>query len=168
MQNICRTLWLLALEILPQAPPPEPWVHAQTEQDQREEEEEDEEEKSKRKELECFLDTANCLPCRIEEQPVETSDVLKDEQGQSSDMEDADDEAGNESQIEHELEELMREASTTESDSGSKKADVTKGRKAYGRDTRHNLYDSAAMNISILVLTCWWLRIPVMYSDFIK
>ncbi|KAF8605152.1 hypothetical protein BDV93DRAFT_572689 [Ceratobasidium sp. AG-I] len=143
-KNICRTMWLLALEILPQAPPPEPWIYAQTEQDQQEEEEEK------------------------EKQPVETLDIPKEEQGQSSDTDGADDEAGNESQIEHELEELMREASTTESDSGSKKGDAAQGRKAYGRDTRHNLYNSAAMNISILVLTCWWLRIPVMYSDFIN
>ncbi|KAG9075479.1 hypothetical protein FS749_012842 [Ceratobasidium sp. UAMH 11750] len=62
----------------------------------------------------------------------------------------------------------MYEASDTESDPESRGKAPAEGEKANNRVTRHGLYDSTAMNISMLVLTCWWLRVPATYLDFIS
>jgi RNA polymerase I-specific transcription initiation factor RRN7 len=79
-----------------------------------------------------------------------------------------DDEADTEAQMNREIEKLLREASETDSNSDLKKLDTSERQRAYNKNTRYTLYDSSAMNISILVLTCWWLRVPVVYSDFIE
>ncbi|CAE6469825.1 unnamed protein product [Rhizoctonia solani] len=80
----------------------------------------------------------------------------------------SDDEADIEAQINLEIENLLREASETDSNPDIKKLDASEGQRAYNKKTRYTLYDSVAANISILVLTCWWLRIPIIYSDFVN
>ncbi|KAG9104551.1 hypothetical protein FRC06_001331 [Ceratobasidium sp. 370] len=98
------------------------------------------------------------------DEPVE---VKKDDPDWSSNSENSDnDESVADAQMDREIEKLMYEASDTDSDPGSKEK-VMEGEKANNRDTRHALYDSAAMNISMLVLTCWWVRVPATYLDFI-
>lgn len=92
-----------------------------------------------------------------------------DSENQSPRPEDSSEDEGDaEAQMNREIEKLLREASETDSNSDRKKLDANEGQRAYNKNTRYSLYDSAAMNISILVLTCWWLRIPVVYSDFIE
>lgn len=98
-------------------------------------------------------------------------DVEKDDLNQPSSSGESDDDDGEteaEAQIDREIEKLLRESSDTDSGTEPKQGDTSKGQKAYNRDTRYTLYDSTAMNISVLVLTCWWLRIPATYLDFIR
>ncbi|CAE6521504.1 unnamed protein product [Rhizoctonia solani] len=141
-KNICRTIWLLALDVLPQPPPPQPWLHAQTE---------DVSEK----------DGSAQEKCDLNEEHTSTAQNTDEPEGSS------DDEADIEAQVNREIENLLREASETDSNPEIKKLDASEGQRAYNKKTRHTLYDSVAANVSILVLTCWWLRVPVMYSDFI-
>ncbi|QRV76255.1 hypothetical protein RhiJN_19092 [Ceratobasidium sp. AG-Ba] len=149
-KNICRTIWLLSLEILPNKPPPQPWIHAQAEPESLSPSKQAEEQT-----------TDNTGPPKVS-QPDNTDALSNSESSDDDDVEDAMDE-----QIERQIEKLMYEASETESDSGSKGQSSLKRQKDQNRDARHNLYDSTAMNISMLVLTCWWLRVPAIYHDFI-
>ncbi|KAG8705210.1 hypothetical protein FRC11_009230, partial [Ceratobasidium sp. 423] len=80
----------------------------------------------------------------------------------------SDDEADIEAQMNREIENLLREASETDSNSDIKKLDASEGQRAYNKKTRYTLYDSVAANISILILTCWWLKVPVTHSDFVN
>ncbi|EUC66809.1 hypothetical protein RSOL_509320 [Rhizoctonia solani AG-3 Rhs1AP] len=142
-KNICRTIWLLALDVLPQSPPPQPWLHAQTEDASERE---------------------NLAQEKGEFGEEHTSLASNADEPEGS----SDDEADIEAQINLEIENLLREASETDSNSDIKKLDASEGQRVYNKKTRHTLYDSVAANISILVLTCWWLRVPVIYSDFVN
>ncbi|KAG8748490.1 hypothetical protein FRC10_003623 [Ceratobasidium sp. 414] len=145
-QEICRTIWLLSLEILPNKPPAQPWIHAQTEAEPE----------------------PTGLSGRRGERADELMEVKKDDPDRSTNSESSDDDEGAaDAQMDREIEKLMYEASDTDSDPGSKGKGSMGGEKVNSRDTRHSLYDSAAMNISMLVLTCWWLRVPATYLDFI-
>ncbi|CAE6448519.1 unnamed protein product [Rhizoctonia solani] len=142
-KNICRTIWLLALDVLPQPPPPQPWLHAQTED---------------------ASDRGGSAQERgeIDEEHASTAENTEEPEGSS------DDEADIEAEMNLEIENLLREASETDSNPDIKKLDESEGQRAYNKKTRYTLYDSVAANVSILVLTCWWLRVPVVYSDFIS
>ncbi|KAG8716256.1 hypothetical protein FRC08_009709 [Ceratobasidium sp. 394] len=95
--------------------------------------------------------------------------VKKDDADRSSDSESSGDDGGiADAKLDREIEKLMYEASDTESDPESRGEAPAEGEKANNRVTRHGLYDSTAMNISMLVLTCWWLRVPATYLDFIS
>ncbi|CAE7215719.1 unnamed protein product, partial [Rhizoctonia solani] len=138
--NICRTIWLLTLDVLPQPPPAQPWIHAQTEGATEMDSLTQEKEPNK--------------------EPTSTAEDTDELEGSS------DDEADIEAQMNLEVENLLRQASETDSNPDIKKLDASKGQQTYNKKTRYNLYDSVAANISILVLTCWWFRVPVIYSDF--
>ncbi|KAJ1311442.1 hypothetical protein OPQ81_009931 [Rhizoctonia solani] len=140
-KNICRTIWLLALDVLPQPPPPQPWLHAQNEDG------------SEREGL--TQEKGN-----FGEEPIDTAENTDEPEGSS------DDEVDIEAQMNREIENLLREASETDSNPDIKKLDASEGQRTYNKKTRYTLYDSVAANVSILVLTCWWLRVPVVYSDF--
>ncbi|CAE6422718.1 unnamed protein product [Rhizoctonia solani] len=142
-KDVCRTIWLLALDVLPQPPPPQPWLHTQTE------------DASERGGLTQEQGEFN-------EAETNTAENIDEQEGLS------DDEAEIEAQMNREIENLLREISETDSNPDIKKTDANQGQRAYNKNTRYTLYDSVAANISILVLTCWWLRVPVTYSDFIS
>ncbi|CEL63492.1 hypothetical protein RSOLAG1IB_12674 [Rhizoctonia solani AG-1 IB] len=142
-KDVCRTIWLLALDVLPQPPPPQPWLHTQTE------------DASERGGLTQEQGEFN-------EAETNTAENIDEQEGLS------DDEAEIEAQMNREIENLLREISETDSNPDIKKTDANQGQRAYNKNTRYTLYDSVAANISILVLTCWWLRVPVTYSDFIR
>ncbi|KAG8759193.1 hypothetical protein FRC12_009829 [Ceratobasidium sp. 428] len=145
-KNICRTIWLLSLEVLPGKPSPQPWIHAQAEPESTD------------------LNTQGG-----EERIDEPTKTKQEDPDQSSNSESSDDEAGGaDARIDREIEKLMYEASDTESDPGSKERDAAKTERVNNRNARHCLYDSAATNIAILVLTCWWLRVPATYLDYIN
>ncbi|ELU41690.1 hypothetical protein AG1IA_04282 [Rhizoctonia solani AG-1 IA] len=142
--NVCRTIWLLALDVLPQPPPPQPWLYAQTDGSS-----------------ERGGSAQEVLPLG-EFSEAQTPEDTDEPEGLS------DDEADIEAQMNQEIENLLREASETDSNPDIKKMDASEGQRAYNKNTRYTLYDSTAANISILVLTCWWLRVPVIYSDFVS
>ncbi|KAG9083647.1 hypothetical protein FS749_005858, partial [Ceratobasidium sp. UAMH 11750] len=87
-KNICRTIWLLSLEILPSKPPAQPWIHAQTEPE-----------------------PAGPNGQRGGDKPVR---VKKDDADRSSDSESSgDDEGIADAKLDREIEKLMYEASDT-------------------------------------------------------
>ncbi|CAE6416807.1 unnamed protein product [Rhizoctonia solani] len=123
-KNICRTIWLLALDVLPQSPPPQPWLHAQTEDASERE---------------------NLAQEKGEFGEEHTSLASNADEPEGS----SDDEADIEAQINLEIENLLREASETDSNSDIKKLDASEGQRVYNKKTRHTL-------------------VPVIYSDFVN
>ncbi|KAF8707757.1 hypothetical protein RHS03_03880, partial [Rhizoctonia solani] len=120
--NVCRTIWLLALDVLPQPPPPQPWLHAQTD---------DSSERS------------GSAQEQGEFSEAQTPEDADEPEGLS------DDEADIEAQMNQEIENLLREASETDSNPDIKKMDASEGQRAYNKNTRYTL-------------------VPVIYSDFVS
>ncbi|KAG8707448.1 hypothetical protein FRC11_007440, partial [Ceratobasidium sp. 423] len=110
--NICRTIWLLALDVLPQPPPPQPWLHAQTE------------DASER-------DGSAQETGELGEVDASTAENTDEPEGSS------DDEADIEAQMNREIENLLREASETDSNPDIKKLDASEGQRAYNKKTRY-------------------------------
>ncbi|CAE6530924.1 unnamed protein product [Rhizoctonia solani] len=123
-KNICRTIWLLALDVLPQPPPAQPWLYTQTED---------------------ALERENSVQEQggFNDEHASTAENTDEPEGLS------DDEADLEAQMNLEIENLLREASETDSNQDINKLDANKGQRAYNKKTRYTL-------------------VPVIYSDFVN
>ncbi|KAF8761784.1 hypothetical protein RHS01_00679 [Rhizoctonia solani] len=121
-KNVCRTIWLLALDVLPQPPPPQPWLYAQTDGSS---------------------ERGGSAQEQGEFSEAQTPEDTDEPEGLS------DDEADIEAQMNQEIENLLREASETDSNPDIKKMDASEGQRAYNKNTRYTL-------------------VPVIYSDFVS
>lgn len=142
---VCRDIWALHLELLPSPPPAEPLLHQ--------------------------LDVGGIVRSRVpgantrREPPDVTNNVNPDKpknDGESTDSEQG--EEDEDSEMERFLQEASESPSETSSDSdGNPKAGA---QRAEAKSWRR--VDAPTSNVSVLILACWILRIPVMYQDFIR
>jgi RNA polymerase I-specific transcription initiation factor RRN7 len=102
----------------------------------------------------------------------ETDDVRQEDEDRpetstmDKNVDSDDDEKG--SEVDSELEALMRENSDYPSSSSSENEDdsmKTKGGMKR-RSRNRSSYETPVNTIAVLVVACWMLRIPVMYQDF--
>ena len=138
---MCRDIWALHLELLPNPPPPEPLYHQL-------------DLGGKSQQRTTGDKGSRAVPGADSDKEAESSDS-------SHDDEEEDDE---------EMERLMQEASESPSSSeGESNTDSARAPNAKRAEKRHRRHlDVPASNIAILALACWTLRIPVMYQDFIR
>ena len=159
LQRACRDIWALNLSLLPNPPVAEPLLHLQdTGGDDR-------------------SSRSTPAPTQGEsekDKEDEQSDAGESKSGSSSPSSSSSSEA-EESDHDSELDRLMRENSETPSsdddeaqtDRESRKdrsAHVGKKKRTFSRSD----YDEPAGTVSVLVLACWTLRLPVTYMDFVK
>ncbi|KAF7793654.1 hypothetical protein EIP86_004769 [Pleurotus ostreatoroseus] len=162
---ICRDIWALHLSLLPNPPPAEPYLYAceqaggknrQSDPSQR---------------LKDDGDVAEQQQGSSDEEADKDKQESDNSGSSSSSSNEDDDEDDEEEEEDPELERLLRENSETPSSSEDedqprpKPPQDTKKRKS--RDV-HRSYDAPAGNISVLMLACWTLRLPVMYMDFVR
>lgn len=140
-QIVCRDIWALHLSLLPSPPIAEPYLFSQgisTEQSQAAPDKPADEDGSDKH----GSDSDN-------------SSVTLTSESSSSDEED------------DEMESLLRENSVAASSSESEDEEAHRGQhpETEARKARQ-LYEYPMANISVLMLACWTLRLPVMYGDF--
>ncbi|KAL5527332.1 hypothetical protein ACEPAG_6123 [Sanghuangporus baumii] len=158
---VCRDTWALHLSLLPSPPPPEPFLHAQQHDDDIQK-----------------PDFAQKAKSSLREEPTEDRNIDKaDNFSESSDTDSSstpDDECSDEESPR--MDDLMREASEAEA-SESDEEDRGRGpshsqakrisQRRTGMRWRGD-DDSPAATICVLVHSCWLMRIPVIYKDFIS
>ncbi|KAI1795209.1 hypothetical protein LXA43DRAFT_882600 [Ganoderma leucocontextum] len=146
-EKTCRDIWALHLSLLPKPPTAESLLHFQDGSGQTssnthlgEESDGNETDRSKK------------------------SETIADSSSSSSESDDTDHDP--------ELDELMRENSLTPSSSDQEDAEGSKQRRASVAVARKrptfSKHDALANTISVLVVACWTLRLPVMYIDFVR
>ena len=89
----------------------------------------------------------------------------------SSDSSSSSSSSSDEVEEDPELEKLLREISETPSSSDDEEQPRPKPAPESGKQKAkevHRGYDSPAGNISVLMVACWTLRLPVIYMDFIR
>ncbi len=147
-QATCRDLWTLNLALLPNPPPPEPYVAKDGEFPDNDAEQD----------TDAIVDSIAGVTIQSDNEAEGSGS--SSEQSSDSDGEDEDED----------LRDMMRAASEA--------PNIVDGTEAvprvYIRSERRKLkrkrhgYDSPAANIAVLVVSCWWLRIPVTYMDFVR
>ncbi|KAI0719577.1 hypothetical protein C8T65DRAFT_706255 [Cerioporus squamosus] len=154
-EKVCRDVWALHLSLLPNPPVPEPLLHLKDAGAQDQSSETATERPGK--------------PAKARVSRESDDDDRKSGSSSSSSSGSESEESGEDS----ELDRLMRENSESPSsdDEGhteSRKhssAHVSKKKKrTFGR---HN-HDEPASTVSVLVVACWTLRLPVIYMDFVR
>ena len=147
LQKTCRDIWALHLSLLPNPPSAEPLFHLEGGSGQSSskvhsggESDGHETDRSKR------------------------SEAIADSSPSSSESEDSDHDS--------ELDRLMRENSLTPSSSDQEDEEGSKQQRARvaipkKRQTLSK-HDAPANTISVLVVACWTLRLPVMYINFLR
>ncbi|RDX55592.1 hypothetical protein OH76DRAFT_1338779 [Lentinus brumalis] len=154
-EKVCRDVWALHLSLLPNPPSPEPLLHMKdTGADDLSSEAATNERRGK-------------LAKKGEPGESDRDDDNKSGSSSSSSSSESE-ESGQDS----ELDRLMREnsespSSDDEAQTESRKdrsAHVSKKKRTFGRGN----YDEPASTISVLVVACWTLRLPVMYMDFVR
>lgn len=168
MQVICRDVWALHLDTLPSPPPPEPILHAEdlaggpsqsrARDSARADEEEDKEESDKEDSGE-------------EDELKASSAKSSSDSDSSSDDEDARKKSAPPiAELDAALAELSERSSS--SGSGDEDAGPSTAPPAHAKKrTRHA--DLAAREgplstLVVLLLACWFLRLPVMYQDIVR
>ncbi|KAI0349413.1 hypothetical protein OH77DRAFT_1499561 [Trametes cingulata] len=152
---VCRDIWALNLSLLPNPPSPEPLLHAHDSLGDNQPSKSDH--------------TAQPSPDAGENHDDETL-ADTDANDSSSSSSSGSESYSSSSESDSELDELMRENSETpsseedelESTPRPKTTSRVRKRRTFGN------YDAPATTISCLVLACWTLRIPIIYTDFIK
>lgn len=161
---LCRDIWALHLDLLREAVPAEPFIHAQNEGQVNKKE----------------GDMNEAKPVAQTTKPKETGhlpqkegrDGYKSESGSSSDSD----------LNEQEMEQLMKEnselsSSETDEEEGSHdppnsdgEPNTKKKRKKGERSAIqwHHIYESPPSTIAVLIVACWILRIPCLYRDFAR
>lgn len=155
-EAVCRDIWALHLSLLPSPPPAEPYLHAQSQYGGQSPE----------------ADAADGQPARSKE--VTPSEATLVEAGDHDDLKSSSsssESSSDEEEEDPELEKLLRENSATPSSSSDEGENDGQPRprpeqKASKNKSTYRPYDSPAGNIAVLMLTCWTLRLPVMYMDF--
>ena len=98
---------------------------------------------------------------------TDDEDIADNPEGRN-DEQDSSSSSSSESEEDNELSRMMREpsdySSSSDEDSQESKAQPTPSKKR----RLHDLYDSPAGNISVLIVSCWTLRLPIMYMDFVR
>ncbi|KAI0375615.1 hypothetical protein BV20DRAFT_933153 [Pilatotrama ljubarskyi] len=151
---VCRDIWALNLSLLPNPPSPEPLLHLHDTLG------EDQPSKANL--------TARPSPDPDEQDDDETlAGENADESSSSSSSSESDSDG---SDTHSELDELMRENSETPSSEEDELESTPRPQATARVSERRNFghYDAPATTISCLVLACWTLRIPVMYTDFVS
>ena len=155
-QVVCRDIWALHLSLLPNPPPPEPFYHAQSQYG--------------------GASSGAPPPDSTKSQAQAASKVSITAAGaEDLEKDDVESEASSSSSSEDEgdpdMDRLLRENSIGPSSSSSSEDEANGPRKADLQQTRktklaNRPYESPMANISILMLACWMLRLPMMYMDF--
>jgi RNA polymerase I-specific transcription initiation factor RRN7 len=163
-QVVCRDIWAMHLSLLPSPPSPEPLIHADERGDSRSG-------KAKGGQLPTPSDTQHDLR---ERSPESESLNNSGEDGTSSSYSSSSDAGDNSDRpaIDSGLDELMRELSEAEF-SDDEEAEANKQRRPQGMASRkkrkgHSPYESPVANMSVLVLACWTMRLPIIYMDLIR
>ncbi|KAG6911180.1 hypothetical protein DXG01_003047 [Tephrocybe rancida] len=143
---VCRDIWALHIEQLPEPPSAEPYHYAQEQRDDEEGED---------------------YNAAKEAKAIEDSDEEEDKQS-DEDEEDAEDKKGRDE--DPELATLLRVNSDLEesSESGDDDGPVKHRGKIKGQKRGHKIYESPASTIAVIVVGCWTLRIPVLCCDFTR
>ncbi|TRM67736.1 hypothetical protein BD626DRAFT_479667 [Schizophyllum amplum] len=175
-EAICRDLWALHLSLLPTPPSPEPYIHAQ--------------ELSGESELRGAEPTTLAAAGPITQDGSLVSPAKPPNNGEDSDSNDSgnsdedgvngsDESDGAPLEDDPELAAMLREASIASSSSededdnedghGASAGDFPSEtpRKKRGQGARRR-YEAPPSTIAVLALTCWVLRVPAMYLDFIR
>ncbi|KAH8113267.1 hypothetical protein DFH11DRAFT_1601108 [Phellopilus nigrolimitatus] len=155
---ICRDNWALYLSLMPSPPLAEPYLHSQEQ-------------------------NGTLNPGQVEEgkeperrQDRESDDENGHERGSltssssSSESEGEDENEGeNENEEDPEMAELLRQVSETESseDDGEAAPQLSQPQGASRNSKRWQRDDTPSATISVLVYTCWLMRIPIIYKDFV-
>ncbi|KAG6829602.1 hypothetical protein H0H92_004071 [Tricholoma furcatifolium] len=141
-ETICRDIWALHLDLLPDPPTAEPWHFAQ---DLRNEDEK-------------------------QQAGGDKSDGESDDDERQSDDEDEDDERKAHEE-DPELAELLRANSDLEesSDSGGEDDGPPKQKVNFRRRKRgRHVYEGPASTIAVLIVGCWTLRVPIICHDLTR
>lgn len=141
---ICRDIWALHLSLLPNPPPPEPYIFAQGNRDGAE----DDVEETTITNLPELKPESEGLPGEKLDQTADYQDSEKDE---DSDLED-----------------LMRENSEVSSSEDSGQENQLRVTKETEKHRARRAYEGPTSTIAVLVVASWILRIPVLYRDFLK
>ncbi|KAI5124915.1 hypothetical protein M0805_007343 [Coniferiporia weirii] len=153
---ICRDTWALHLSLMPSPPLAEPYLHSQ------------EQGESQRKEYEVQRrgrEENGTGPSGSAEDDLEGKTPESDESG-SSDSSNGE----SEGKEDPEMAELLRQASETETteDESQVKAQPFQEKNIPRMPRKLRRRDnSPAITISVLIHSCWFMRIPVIYKDFI-
>ncbi|PPR07036.1 hypothetical protein CVT26_005237 [Gymnopilus dilepis] len=147
---ICRDVWALNLSLLPDPPPAEPYHHAQENR------------------------VADPTAAKDGQDAADSPKAKQASDGDGGEDEAEDDEEKDDEKLEDEedseLEALMRENSEISSSSDDEGGDVPHAGPSmrYRKDKGRLAYESPMSTIAVLVVACWTMRIPVLYSDFTR
>ncbi|KAF8974480.1 hypothetical protein BDZ97DRAFT_1935346 [Flammula alnicola] len=170
---VCRDIWALHLSLLPDPPPAEPYHHHAQGTRAGEEGPNGVKEKSP-------LD-----PMKEKDELSPASDDSEESEGENGERREKDDDLHpkvdeeeevvddeEEDDEDSELDALMRENSDLSSSSsdgdGTHKPPTRKKFRRKGKARGRSSYESPVSTVSVLVLACWTLRIPVMIRDLTK
>ncbi|KAF9226549.1 hypothetical protein BS17DRAFT_794039 [Gyrodon lividus] len=150
-ETVCRDLWALHLNLIPNPPPAEPFYHSQ-ELDGYECEPED-------------AKSRHGSPPRIEGDTKSRENTTPTSNASSSS-------SGDDERLDPEITVLLQENSEFSSSDEGSSNDEGRSRSRHKRDTHENPFVSRAdrpeNTIAVLVLACWTIRLPVVYRDFIN
>ncbi|KAF8076486.1 hypothetical protein FPV67DRAFT_1558944 [Lyophyllum atratum] len=153
---ICRDIWALHLDQLPDPPTAEPYRYMQEARDEEAGTPEQD------------------MPATVRK---ETEDDSAEEEEKQSDSESGEGEAGDEE--DPELAALLRANSDIEESSSGEDESVVEDKdkppegkrkstkKGTGRRHGRHIYESPASTIAVLIVACWTMRIPILCRDFI-
>lgn len=139
IQVICRDIWALHLALLPSPPPPEPLLHKQATQG------------------------------HVSDHDSEAVDTHEDKV--APERSNASSPEGDDSEDDSEIDELLRALSESSCSEDGKDDDVGQARpkpEGSGRKLKPFGSNGPASNIALLMVTCWMLRLPIMYLDLIR
>ncbi|THH08639.1 hypothetical protein EW145_g2573 [Phellinidium pouzarii] len=147
-ESICKDTWALHLSLLPSPPPAEPYLHSQEQGEEKEEEPEKEQSEGSYEKNE---DEERSDPSSSESSSLDSGE--------------------GESEVDQEMAELLRQVSEAES-SESEGQERTQSNQKEGVSHKPKVKwrreVSPAATIAILIHSCWFMRIPVIYKDFVQ
>lgn len=148
-QKICRELWALNLSLIPRPPVAEPLFNMHDRDGTTTEESEQSGDPEKDGEGDADEDEEGGSEC-------------SSSSPSSSDSDDSDSDS--------ELDRLMQEISESSSSEGEARHNATKDRTTVPTKNRRifGLYDMPTSTVTVIVLACWTLRLPVMYMDLVR
>ncbi|KAG5648986.1 hypothetical protein DXG03_000335 [Asterophora parasitica] len=160
---ICRDVWALHLDLLPNPPPAEPYRYAQEVRDAEVQGDKDVDEgNEKRKEKESEDDDSSSEEDSDDDSQEEVKGPRAEDDSElaallrvNSDVD--------ESSTEEEEEEDKDKSSTRKGKDKGKKSN-----KGIGRMRGRHVYESPASTIAVLVVACWTLRVPALCRDFTR
>lgn len=190
---VCKDLWALHLSLLPDPPPSEPFFDARPTRSSSpnlakgkvQPEHQPSNIRSKTKSRPHFTGTRPSSPLPSDSPSSSSEQDVPGDAKDSNDDDDRDSGVGRvikkrgeeeeqEDSEDSEMAELMRENSESEDDDDSELNDADSKGQMRGeagekrRKRGHNAHEGPVNNLAVLVVACWTLRIPMMYSDIIR